>query len=98
MPEETPDHRVPRPAIVHAASLAIVATAFFAGGFWTSRLLDEDRVRDQAEARFRELLTVGIDLGFVTVDTQKIAEIECISSEAEWEDHDAMDRGEGCGR
>jgi hypothetical protein len=76
-------------------AMLVVAASSFAGGFWTSRLLDEDRVRDQAEARFRELLTVGIDLGFVTVDTQKVAEIEVIAAEADWESRDALDRGEG---
>jgi hypothetical protein len=76
-------------------AMLVVASSSFAGGFWTSRLLDEDRVRDRAEERFRELLTVGIDLGFVTVDCQKAAELECIMSEADWESRDALDRGEG---
>jgi hypothetical protein len=89
----TVDCHARKPATFMA--MLVVAASSFAGGFWTSRLLDEDRVRDQAEARFRELLTVGIDLGFVTVDTQKVAEIEVIAAEADWESRDAKDRGEG---
>lgn len=92
--KQTPDHRVARPAIIHVASLAIVAAAFFASGFWTSRLLDEARVREQSEARFREFLAVGIDLGFLAIDRQKLDEIICAMSEAEWEDREAEERGQ----
>lgn len=90
----TPDHRVPRSAIIHVASLAIVAIACFASGYFSCRLLEGDRIRQRAEERFREFLAIGTDLGFITVDRQKVAELECTMSEAEWEDREAEERGQ----
>ena len=86
--------RVARPTTPALIVIAVVAVASFASGFWTSRLMDEGRVREQAEARFGEFLAVGIDLGFVTVDRQKLDEIACIASEAQWEDRDAAESHE----
>lgn len=92
--ETTPDHRVARPSIIHAAFLAIVAIAFFASGYSTCRILEEDRVSERAEARFREFLLAGTELGFITIDRQKVAELECVISEAEGEDREAEERGQ----
>ena len=108
MPNETPTlHRVARPTTPALIVIAVVTAVFlvaFTSGFWTSRLMDEGRVREQAEARFGEFLAVGIDLGFVTVDRQKLDEIACIASEADWEDREATERRQepspqsSCGR
>ena len=79
-------HRVARPTTPTLVVVATVAVAFFASGFYTSRLLDEGRVREQSQARFQEFLSIGTDLGFVTIDQQKLDELECITAEAEWAD------------
>jgi hypothetical protein len=92
--ETTAVPRARHPAALIAV-LAIVAAASFAGGFWTSRLMDDGRVRERSEARFREFLATGIDLGFVAIDRQRLDEIEVIRMEADWEERDALDRGEG---
>ena len=85
-----------RRASMHIIVVAVVATVFFAGGFYTSTLLNEHRVREQSAERFKEFLTIGIDLGFVTVDRGKLDELECIATEAQWEDDDAAERAKGC--
>lgn len=87
--------RLPMPTLIVIAIVVAVFVVAFASGFYTSRLMDEARVQEQAEARFGEFLTVGIDLGIVTVDTQKLDEIACIASESEWEDEDADEQEKG---
>lgn len=77
------------------AVVAIVAAASFASGFWTSQLLDGDRVRNQAEERFKELISVGTDLGIVTIDEDKLNEAIIAGSEGPWEDKEAAERGQG---
>jgi hypothetical protein len=87
-------HRVSRPTAPTVIVFAVVAAVFFSSGFFTSRLLDEGRVRERSAERFDEFLSIEMDLGFVTVDRQKLAELICIAAEAEWEDGDADERAE----
>jgi hypothetical protein len=89
------DHRFARLSRVNLLVITVVATVFFASGFYTSRLLDETRVSDQAEKQFKEFLSFGMDLGFVTVDQGKLAELECIISEADWTEDEDAERQEG---
>lgn len=94
MTDETPaDHRVARMDVSHLVVLAIVGAVFFAGGYCASLLSSEGRVREQSEARFRKFLTIGIDLGIIAVDQDRLEEIACIASESD--DDDAAGRGEG---
>lgn len=77
-----------------ALILAACAVSFGAG-YRTSGRLHQARVFEEGRRQFMEFLTVGIDLGFVSVDRQKMDEINCIVSESEWEDRDAGDRAAG---
>ena len=62
MPEKTnTPHRVARPTTSTLIVVAIVAAAFFASGYSTSALLNEGRVQERSEARFREFLAVARD-------------------------------------
>lgn len=99
MQDTTTDHRAASPttpALIMMTS--VVAVAFFTSGFLTSRMTEETRVRARAEARFREFVSIGTYLGFVVVDRQRLDEIVCVMSEAEWEDGEAAERGEGGGQ
>lgn len=89
MPDEIHgNNRFARLSRVNLLTITAVATVFFASGFFTSRLLDENRVRDQAEKQFKEFLVIGMDLGFISVDQGKVAELECIVAESAWADDD----------
>jgi hypothetical protein len=63
----------------------------FLAGYWTSQWRDEDRVCEQSTERFHEFIRIGIDLGIITVDEDKLNEAICAGSEAEWEDRDASE-------
>lgn len=84
--------RLPRPTLI---VVAIVAAVFFASGCFTNTMLNEGRIREQSEERFREFLSIGIDLGFINVDRQKLDELVCITAEAESEDKESAERQEG---
>ena len=88
-------HRFARPPTPTLIVIAVVAATFFAAGYLASTLLNDGRVREQSAKRFKEFLTIGTDLGFVTVDRGKLDEIVCIVSEAKWEDSDALERQKG---
>ena len=87
--------RLPRPSVVATAlfCLASCAVSFWAGGRLASRNM-EKRITAEGQRKFQEFLGIGIDLGFVTVDRQKLEEIIITASEAEWEDRDAEAWGE----
>jgi hypothetical protein len=55
----------------------------------------EDQIVEEGKRQFAEFLKIGVDMGFVTVDRGKLDEIECVMAEADWEERDALDRGEG---
>jgi hypothetical protein len=65
--------------------------ASFIAGYCVENHRHEGRVYEEGRRQFIEFLRIGTDLGFVTVDRQKLDEIVIMSSEAEWEDRDAED-------
>ena len=98
MPEEPNEHhriachlRIIRRAVLPAA----VAIAAFVGGYLMGQRRQEELVREQSANRFREFISVGIDLGIIKVDEDKLNEVICTGSEGEWEDRDAAQRAEG---
>jgi hypothetical protein len=76
--------------------LWIVAIACGLTGFFAVYVVvdhrDEQRWREEARRQFLEFLQVGTDLGFVTINRQRLDELIITMSEAEWEDRDAEDR------
>jgi hypothetical protein len=72
-----------------------LCAASFSAGYHTCSRHYQEQVIEEGKRRFAEFLRIGIDMGFVTVDRQKLDELECITSEAEWEDNDAAQRANG---
>jgi len=75
-------HRTNRRSGFHLVTVTAVAAIFYASGFWSSSLLHQERVRRASIARYQELLSIGVGMGFITIDEQKLDEAIAAGPEA----------------